>query len=411
MGITWVIPALVSILLLGIVGLEQSAVGQGISFQQEEIDEIQQIITDMQDQLNNLHVQWGNVTAKPPGFDNATVPGIFQSGLDDTEPCDIGDVVTWTGIWDCLPISFLWENIQNKPSGFADNIDNDVLGTLECTKDQIAKWDGSQWVCANGLSGTSFNSVLEADLGSRQIENGFEVLYEFGILGLPSSNNGYQIPVNLLMLESKMNVTNGHEFRILLQEINQNNILGTLFLGVDDEDGHSYQTANHITDLRRTIEIESDTTKQLFRVVAQPIPDSAIGNFTNLKLKVDLSLPDGASLVPPFVDLAVDKTVEFEEGSTWFTITVTNKGILAATGVQLLDELPTGSSFVWYDTEGSGEFDTTTGVWDIGTIPPFETRTLNLEVSNFDSTKTNTATIIGLDQVDVDSSNDSATAP
>ena len=137
------LPAIVSILLLSIVGLEQSAAGQGSSFQQEQIDEIQEIITAMQDQLNNIHVSWSNVTAKPLGFDNATVPGIFQSHPNIAESCDIGDVVTWTGIWDCLPISSLWENIQTTPSGFADDIDRRTVKILVIHRIMIHSGDNS----------------------------------------------------------------------------------------------------------------------------------------------------------------------------------------------------------------------------------------------------------------------------
>jgi len=42
-----------------------------------------------------------------------------------------------------------WADVINKPLGFADDIDDDVLGGLGCTTDQIAKFDGTQWVCDN----------------------------------------------------------------------------------------------------------------------------------------------------------------------------------------------------------------------------------------------------------------------
>ncbi|MCH7940623.1 MAG: hypothetical protein IH842_01450 [Thaumarchaeota archaeon] len=67
---------------------------------QAEIDAINMLIKDMQDELKNIHVPWVNVT----------------------------------GI----------------PTGFADNIDNDTLSQISfCTTNQIVKWNGTHWVCAD----------------------------------------------------------------------------------------------------------------------------------------------------------------------------------------------------------------------------------------------------------------------
>ncbi len=74
----------------------------GTPFLQEEIDAIILIIQDLQDQLDNLHVTWENVTEKPPGF--------------------------------------------------ADDIDNDTLALLDCTTNQIVKHNGEQWICSDTAS-------------------------------------------------------------------------------------------------------------------------------------------------------------------------------------------------------------------------------------------------------------------
>jgi len=47
-----------------------------------------------------------------------------------------------------------WSAITGKPAGFADDIDNDVLGGLSCASGQIAKWGGSAWQCAADDTGT-----------------------------------------------------------------------------------------------------------------------------------------------------------------------------------------------------------------------------------------------------------------
>lgn len=44
-----------------------------------------------------------------------------------------------------------WTGVAGKPSGFADNQDNDVLGGLACTSGQVPKWTGTTWACATGV--------------------------------------------------------------------------------------------------------------------------------------------------------------------------------------------------------------------------------------------------------------------
>jgi len=46
-----------------------------------------------------------------------------------------------------------WAGLGNVPAGFADNVDDDVLGGLSCANGQIAKWDGSAWTCATDDGG------------------------------------------------------------------------------------------------------------------------------------------------------------------------------------------------------------------------------------------------------------------
>jgi hypothetical protein len=67
-----------------------------------------------------------------------------------------------------------WTGVGGKPPGFADDVDNDVLGGLACANGQVAKWNGATWACAAdtdttytagaglNLAGTTFSV---ADLG------------------------------------------------------------------------------------------------------------------------------------------------------------------------------------------------------------------------------------------------------
>ncbi len=53
-----------------------------------------------------------------------------------------------------LALNMPWSGLTNVPSGFADNLDNDVLGGLSCSSGQIAKWNGSIWQCDTDLVGS-----------------------------------------------------------------------------------------------------------------------------------------------------------------------------------------------------------------------------------------------------------------
>ena len=44
-----------------------------------------------------------------------------------------------------------WTGVLSKPPGFADDVDNDLLGGLVCAPNQLARWNGSTWACANDI--------------------------------------------------------------------------------------------------------------------------------------------------------------------------------------------------------------------------------------------------------------------
>lgn len=55
-----------------------------------------------------------------------------------------------------------WSGLTGVPAGFADNIDNDTLGSLSCANGQIAKWNGSSWLCAadDAGGGSGYANVI-----------------------------------------------------------------------------------------------------------------------------------------------------------------------------------------------------------------------------------------------------------
>ena len=114
-------------------------------------------------------------------------------------------------------------------------------------------------------------------------------------------------------------------------------------------------------------------------------------------------------------DLAVAKTVSNatpNEGSNIvYTITVTNGGLNNATGIEIDDILPAGVTYVSsVPSPGHGYY--AAGLWLLGNLSSSSSATLQITASvdsgTSGSTITNTASLLKLDQIDTDSSNDSA---
>jgi large repetitive protein len=86
-----------------------------------------------------------------------------------------------------------------------------------------------------------------------------------------------------------------------------------------------------------------------------------------------------------------------------FTVTVTNDGPDQATGVEVLDLLPAGLTFVG-STQSQGSYNSGTGVWTVGTLANGASATLTLTATlTASSAVTNTAQVSASDQFDPDS--------
>ncbi len=111
-------------------------------------------------------------------------------------------------------------------------------------------------------------------------------------------------------------------------------------------------------------------------------------------------------------DLSVTKVVDnattnVGQNAT-FTITVSNAGPSNATNVNILDQLPSGYTFV-SATPSQGTYTSGTGVWAAGTINNGNNATLNIVATVLSTgTYNNTASVQSLDQFDGTSTNDSA---
>ncbi|OYT16433.1 MAG: hypothetical protein B7C24_07880, partial [Bacteroidetes bacterium 4572_77] len=125
--------------------------------------------------------------------------------------------------------------------------------------------------------------------------------------------------------------------------------------------------------------------------------------------------PDGTnnmdSVTPvPFLDadLAIVKTVDNATpnvgGNVVFTLSVTNNGPSDATGVAVIDNLPTGYTYV--SDNGTGDYIPATGIWTIGSLANGANTTLQITCTvNATGDYTNSASVGGTED-DPDPTND-----
>ena len=136
--------------------------------------------------------------------------------------------------------------------------------------------------------------------------------------------------------------------------------------------------------------------------VDQHDPDSQPGNN-------NAGEDDQASVVitPPVVDLSIQNQISVSRpriGDTvQFTVTVNNAGPNDATGVSVLDVLPSGLLFENASTV-SGSYDANSGVWTIGSVTSGQSVVLTIDATVVSATTgTVTAEIYTSDQFDPDS--------
>jgi len=110
----------------------------------------------------------------------------------------------------------------------------------------------------------------------------------------------------------------------------------------------------------------------------------------------------------PTADLSLTKNVSNNNpaasSALSYTLQLTNSGPLAATGVQVIDILPTGFDFT--SSSGTGTYDDATGIWDVGTLNNGQTVTLTINgtvTAPPGVTVTNIAEVFASDIFDADS--------
>lgn len=112
-------------------------------------------------------------------------------------------------------------------------------------------------------------------------------------------------------------------------------------------------------------------------------------------------------------NLSVSKTVDNQApksgSNVVFTLTAKNNGASNNTNIKVTDQLPSGYSFI-SATTGTGSYNTTSGIWDIGNLNDGASSVLNITAKvNYSGNFTNTASIGG-DLSEADSSDNSSSS-
>ncbi|MGS0524025.1 DUF7507 domain-containing protein [Zobellia nedashkovskayae] len=116
--------------------------------------------------------------------------------------------------------------------------------------------------------------------------------------------------------------------------------------------------------------------------------------------------------LPSTLDIGLTKTVDIniaEVGDElFFTISATNNGSIAANNIDISEILPNGYDYIDYITS-IGNYNQITGQWAIPTLRTSQTADLIIRARVVEgSDYLNTARLIGIDETDIDASNDEA---
>ncbi|MBO6792303.1 MAG: DUF2341 domain-containing protein [Balneolaceae bacterium] len=125
----------------------------------------------------------------------------------------------------------------------------------------------------------------------------------------------------------------------------------------------------------------------------------------------------GITVVPESADIAVSKIVDdstpIEGQSITFTIIATNNGPKSATNLNIIDQIPSGLLYV-SSNPSVGSYNSSTGIWTIGTLANGAQATLVLNVQVDGGTQgnfiTNSADVNSVDQNDPTPGNNTASA-
>jgi uncharacterized repeat protein (TIGR01451 family)/gliding motility-associated-like protein len=205
-------------------------------------------------------------------------------------------------------------------------------------------------------------------------------------------------------------------------ELTNYGLLDVLQVSVEDilPDGYtytSYQATSGTYNISNGIWLVSNVKKQTSEVLTIVATVNASGNYENCSRITSSSINDNdptndQSCVSPtpkgLIDLELSKTVSTTNPNALeeieFTIDLENKGPSTATGIEVLDLLPTGYNFVSSSTT-SGDYDETSGIWQLGTpLDAGDSESLSITVNVLPTGNwENTAQVQFANETDVDS--------
>jgi uncharacterized repeat protein (TIGR01451 family) len=111
--------------------------------------------------------------------------------------------------------------------------------------------------------------------------------------------------------------------------------------------------------------------------------------------------------------MAVNDTVPIESDTLTYTVTLRNNGPDGASGVQVIDLLPAGLTYI-SDVSSQGTYTDVTGLWDVGVVTSGDSATLDLlaavDLGTVDMTIDNAAFVSAAQQADPDTTNNAANA-
>jgi len=189
-----------------------------------------------------------------------------------------------------------------------------LLGTPQCDNKDLVQIKGGSWKCSKPADIVTAVGIIPGSSGITEfvIElvgpgmitahfPDFEVLQDFKIIGLSLSAKEYTIPINLIRLEADMASDTGETFQIELEGFStlKGKFVLELFLATQDPLDYRSKTHNE-SSLREKIIIEPGDTEQVFRLIGRtfgPVAVSTTGSFENLKLVMNLALPEGATII------------------------------------------------------------------------------------------------------------------
>uniref|UniRef100_UPI000830CBCE DUF11 domain-containing protein n=1 Tax=Pseudotamlana agarivorans TaxID=481183 RepID=UPI000830CBCE len=333
-------------------------------------------------------------------------PGITDAGPDQTLP-EFSNVVlaaiaptVGTGVWSQVsgPSSASFIDLNDPNTA----VSGTTVGTY------VFEWTISNGTCTPVSDQVIINILANSDL-------------ELTKTASPSSVNvGDIVTFTLSVFNDNFNTTNSDATGVAVQDVLP---LGYSLVSGSVSNGGTYDLASQTiswTNLNiangATLNLTFDATVNASGSYLNTAQITASDNFdsdstpNNDDGDQSEDDEDNAQITIQSADLSLDKSISTAVASVGdnvvFTLTVTNSGPDEATNVQVFEHIPSG--YTYQSDDGGGNYNATSGIWNVGSIPSGDDETLNITVSvNAPSGNTNayfnTSEITTSDQADPDS--------